>query len=70
MLDNMAPKVIEETLETLREAALYAHVLLEASGEISPSNIQEYARTGIDVVSLGYLTHSARVLDMSLEMTL
>ena len=32
--------------------------------------IKEYARTEIDVVSLGYLTHSARVLDMSLEMTI
>jgi nicotinate-nucleotide pyrophosphorylase (carboxylating) len=70
MLDNMTPKAIRGTLETLREAALYDHVLLEASGEITPNNIQEYARTGIDVVSLGYLTHSARVLDMSLEMTL
>jgi nicotinate-nucleotide pyrophosphorylase (carboxylating) len=41
---------------------------LEASGEITPQNIQKYARTGVDVVSLGYLTHSAKVLDMSLEM--
>jgi nicotinate-nucleotide pyrophosphorylase (carboxylating) len=70
MLDNMTPKAIEETLEALREATLYDHVLLEASGEVTPNNIQEYARTGIDVVSLGYLTHSARVSDMSLEMTL
>jgi nicotinate-nucleotide pyrophosphorylase (carboxylating) len=70
MLDNFVPAAIEGTLEALREAALYDHVLLEASGEITPENIREYAETGIDVVSLGYLTHSARVLDMSLEMTL
>ncbi|PVX27385.1 MAG: hypothetical protein CW716_02500, partial [Candidatus Bathyarchaeum sp.] len=70
MLDNMTPKAIEETIETLRENNLYDHVLLEASGKITPENIQEYARTGIDVVSLGYLTHSAKVLDLSLEMTL
>jgi nicotinate-nucleotide pyrophosphorylase (carboxylating) len=70
MLDNMMPKEIEGTLETLREEALYGHVLLEASGDITPENIQEYAKTGIDVVSLGHLTHSARVLDMSLEMTI
>jgi nicotinate-nucleotide pyrophosphorylase (carboxylating) len=70
MLDNMMPKVIERTLETLHEEALYDSVLLEASGEITPENIREYAETGIDVVSLGYLTHSARVLDMSLEMTM
>ena len=70
MLDNMKPKEIEQTLETLREDALYASVLLEASGEITPENIREYAKTGIDVVSLGYLTHSITVLDMSLEMKL
>lgn len=70
MLDNFLPMAIEETIETLREDALYDHVLLEASGEIIPENIREYAETGVDVVSLGYLTHSARVLDMSLEMAL
>jgi nicotinate-nucleotide pyrophosphorylase (carboxylating) len=70
MLDNMAPKAIEGTIKTLRENNLYDSVLLEASGKITPENIQEYAKTGIDVVSLGYLTHSAKVLDMSLEMTL
>ena len=70
MLDNMNPVEIVEVIETLRKGDLYDHVLLEASGEITPENISEYARTGIDVVSLGYLTHSARVLDMSLEMTL
>jgi nicotinate-nucleotide pyrophosphorylase (carboxylating) len=70
MLDNMSPVEIGEAIETLRKGDLYDHALLEASGEITPENISEYARTGIDVVSLGYLTHSARVLDMSLEMTL
>lgn len=70
MLDNMTPNAIEVTLETLRHDSLYNSVLLEASGEITPQNIQEYAKTGIDVVSLGYLTHSAKVLDLSLEMML
>jgi nicotinate-nucleotide pyrophosphorylase (carboxylating) len=70
MLDNMTPTAIEGVIETLRKGGLYDSVLLEASGEITPENIREYARTGIDVVSLGYLTHSARILDMSLEMTL
>lgn len=68
MLDNMTPSQIEETLKTLREKSLYDYVLLEASGKITPKNIKEYAKTGIDIVSLGYLTHSVKVLDMSLEM--
>jgi len=70
MLDNMKPAEIEGVIETLRKDTLYYSVLLEASGDITPKNILEYARTGVDVVSLGYLTHSAKVLDMSLEMTL
>ena len=70
MLDNMKPKAIVEVIETLREDSLYDSVLLEASGDITPGNICEYAKTGVDVVSLGYLTHSVKVLDMSLEMKL
>lgn len=70
MLDNMKPAEIEQTLEALRDARLYESVLFEASGDITPQNIQEYAKTGIDVMSLGYLTHSVHVLDMSLEITL
>jgi nicotinate-nucleotide pyrophosphorylase (carboxylating) len=70
MLDNMEPKAIIEVIETLREGRVYDSVLLEASGDITSGNIREYAKTGVDVISLGYLTHSARVLDMSLEMTL
>jgi nicotinate-nucleotide pyrophosphorylase (carboxylating) len=70
MLDNLAHEVIVSIIETLREEALYDYVLLEASGEITPENIQEYAKTGVDVVSLGYLTHSVSALDMSLEIEL
>jgi len=69
MLDNWKPNEIGQIIDKLREAGLYDFALLEASGNITPENIKEYARTGIDVISLGYLTHSARILDMSLEMT-
>jgi len=70
MLDNMKPTAIEQTLETLCKDDLYDSVLLEASGNITKERIQEYAKTGIDVVSLGYLTHSTQVLDLNLEITL
>ena len=70
MLDNMKPSELEQTLKTLRELGLYDNLLFEASGDITSENILKYAKTGVDVVSLGYLTHSVRVLDMSLEMTL
>ncbi|MDG6222718.1 MAG: carboxylating nicotinate-nucleotide diphosphorylase [Candidatus Bathyarchaeota archaeon] len=70
MLDNMNPTLIQETMETLRESNLYDNLLLEASGDITPKNVHEYAKTGVDVVSMGYLTHSVKALDLSLEMTL
>jgi nicotinate-nucleotide pyrophosphorylase (carboxylating) len=70
MFDNLTPKVIERTIETLRKEALNNYLLFEASGEIAPKNIQEYAKTGIDVVSLGFLTHSVSALDISLEIEL
>jgi len=69
MLDNVSPMEIEQIMEKLRNENLYDHVLLEASGNITRKNIREYAKTGIDVASLGYLTHSAKAFDMSLEMT-
>ncbi len=68
MLDNMKPDEIRVVVERLREEGFYEKIILEASGGITPHNILEYASTGVHVISLGYLTHSAKALDMSLEM--
>jgi nicotinate-nucleotide pyrophosphorylase (carboxylating) len=70
MLDNVKLNEIRQIIETIKSEVLYDHVLLEASGNITIDNIKEYAETGVDVISLGYLTHSAKIFDMSLEMTL
>ncbi len=40
---------------------------VEASGGITPENVREYAETGVDYVSMGYLTHSVKSLDLSLK---
>ncbi len=64
MLDNMAPDHIGAILETLRREDLWDHVLVEASGGISESNVEAYAATGADAISIGALTHSARALDL------
>jgi nicotinate-nucleotide pyrophosphorylase (carboxylating) len=69
MLDNVEPREIQSIIEKLKNENLHNHVLLEASGNITPENIRDYAKTEVDVISLGYLTHSARILDISLEMT-
>ncbi|MGD8896032.1 MAG: carboxylating nicotinate-nucleotide diphosphorylase [Acidobacteriota bacterium] len=64
LLDNM-------DLDTLREAASRARgrVLTEASGGIRPENIRAVAETGVDLISLGWLTHSAPSLDVALDLS-
>jgi nicotinate-nucleotide pyrophosphorylase (carboxylating) len=64
MLDNMLPKEIKKTIHELKNRGLYDSVLIEASGKIIPNNIKGYAKTGVDVISMGYLTHSSHALDI------
>jgi nicotinate-nucleotide pyrophosphorylase (carboxylating) len=52
------------TITALRAQNLLDHVLIEASGNISDRNIEEYATCGVDAISMGALTHSARALDL------
>jgi len=68
MLDNFSPKQIEKTIKLLKKAGLREKILLEASGGITKENIMRYALTGVDIVSLGELTHSPKALDLSLEV--
>lgn len=68
MFDNMAPPEIEKGVRMLQQRGLRDRVLLEASGGILPSNIEKYAESGVDVISLGALTRDARWIDLSLEI--
>ncbi|ANF22659.1 carboxylating nicotinate-nucleotide diphosphorylase [Thermococcus piezophilus] len=68
MLDNMKPGEIAEVLEALKREGLRERVKIEVSGGITPGNITEYAKLDIDVISLGYLTHSVRNFDVSLDI--
>ncbi|MGZ7107569.1 MAG: carboxylating nicotinate-nucleotide diphosphorylase [Methanobacterium sp.] len=68
MFDNMSPDTIIETVSSLKSNGLRDKVLIEVSGGIKPENIVEYAKTGVDIISAGYLTHSAKALDLSLEI--
>jgi nicotinate-nucleotide pyrophosphorylase (carboxylating) len=65
MLDNMAPAEIRRVLETLRREGLWESTLIEASGGVTEQNLEEYAATGVDAISIGALTHSARALNIS-----
>jgi nicotinate-nucleotide pyrophosphorylase (carboxylating) len=69
MLDNFTPREIIKTIDELKRAKLYGRVVLEASGGIASENVCDFARTGVDVVSLGEITHSPRALNISLELT-
>lgn len=68
LLDNMSPKEIKMVINELKKRNLRNKVILEASGNIKPNIVQDYARTGVDVISLGFITHSAPALDLSLEI--
>jgi nicotinate-nucleotide pyrophosphorylase (carboxylating) len=66
MFDNMKPKAIAEGVKKVRKVD--PRIIIEASGGITTDNIGEYARAGVDVVSLGALTRDAQWLDFSLDM--
>jgi len=66
MFDNMDPKEIKDAIELLKEKGLRERVKLEASGGIMLDNLDDYVNTGVDVISMGMLTHSARWLNFSL----
>jgi nicotinate-nucleotide pyrophosphorylase (carboxylating) len=63
MLDNV-------NLEDMRKAvkSIHGRALIEASGGITLDNVRAVAETGVDFISIGALTHSARALDISLEL--
>ncbi|WP_297899619.1 carboxylating nicotinate-nucleotide diphosphorylase [Methanobrevibacter sp.] len=70
MLDNMDPESIKETLEILNDFNLRENILIEISGGINSENIIEFAKTGVDIISIGSLTHSAKSLDIGLDISL
>ena len=63
LLDNMAPGLLKKAV---RLVAGRCHT--EASGGITFANVREVAETGVDSISLGWLTHSARSLDLGLDI--
>lgn len=62
LLDNMDPAAVAAAVQLAT-----GRVVLEASGGITPENIVAYAETGVDIVSLGWLTHSVPALDVALD---
>jgi len=68
MLDNFTPKQAQQTIRQIRRMGLRNKVKIELSGGINQNNIRQYSRTKPDFISLGYITHSSKTIDFSLEI--
>lgn len=64
MLDNQSPETIRRWVQLVPPG-----ILTEASGGITPETLGDYAHTGVDMISLGALTHTVKPLDLSLNVT-
>jgi nicotinate-nucleotide pyrophosphorylase (carboxylating) len=63
MLDNMNPEDMRKAVKSI-----HGRALIEASGGVTLDNVRAVAETGVDFISIGALTHSVKVLDISLEL--
>ena len=75
MFDNMECSMIRNSINEINnminknnDEKLKNKILFEASGGINENNIEEYSKTGVDVVSIGLITHSSKAVDMSLQV--
>jgi nicotinate-nucleotide pyrophosphorylase (carboxylating) len=75
LFDNMEPSKIREAVGMVKEfeknqgAGTGNAILTEASGNITIENVEEYADAGVDRISVGAITHSARALDISFDIS-
>lgn len=69
LLDNMTPEQTREAVRLVHETSGGERILLESSGGITLSTVRLYAEAGVDLISVGALTHSAPAVDISLELT-
>jgi len=63
MLDNLEPEYVKRAVDLIN-----GKLETEASGGITPDNVREYAETGVNFISSGYITHSAAHLDLTLKV--
>ena len=68
MFDNMSPREIRICFGVLKKKGLHKGRLFEASGEITRESLANYAGSGVDIISMGSLTHSERSLNVKLEI--
>ncbi|MBC7796442.1 MAG: nicotinate-nucleotide diphosphorylase (carboxylating), partial [Pyrinomonadaceae bacterium] len=66
MLDNQTPDEARKLVEMSRD--LNPNVLIEASGNMALDTVRDYAEAGVDLISVGKITHSARAMDISFKI--
>ena len=69
MLDNFTPRQAQQAIRQITRMGLRNKVKIELSGGINQKNIRHYSRAKPDFISLGYITHSSKAVDFSLEIT-
>ena len=67
MLDNMGPTEVSDVIDRLNELNIRQNSLIEVSGGITEDTILDYAKLGVDIISIGALTHSSRSLNFSMR---
>ncbi len=68
MLDDFTPDQVNESIKILNRNKLSKKPLIEISGGISADNIKNYLLPGVDIISIGALTHSVKSIDFSLKI--
>lgn len=68
MLDNMTGHEVKDVIDELEKLNIRQNSLIEVSGGIAEDNILDYVEYGVDIISIGALTHSSRSLNFSLKM--
>jgi nicotinate-nucleotide pyrophosphorylase (carboxylating) len=69
LLDNMMPEMVRQAVEIVnKHEPNDRRTLIEASGDVNLSNVRQYAEAGVDLISIGALTHSAPAVDISFKI--
>lgn len=66
LLDNMSPETLETAVSMIKQSGL--SMLTEASGNVTPKTVRQIAESGVDYISSGFITHSAKNFDIGLDV--
>jgi nicotinate-nucleotide pyrophosphorylase (carboxylating) len=68
MLDNFSPREVTKTIKRITKMGIRNMAKIEVSGGITLQNVRYYAKAKPDIISIGYITHSPKAIDFSLEI--